>query len=165
MLAPPDALVHALKPWAELYAQSKIASSVVTFLHVGALVVAGGFALSTDGDTFRAVRGTDAARARHLDDLRSVHAWVAVGLVVSVISGLFLFAANVPMFYGSVVFWLKMALIVALLANGHVMRRTERGLRDHTAGAGAWNTLRATSTVSIALWFTISLAGVILVNL
>ena len=104
-------------------------------------------------------------RARHLEDLSSVHAWVIGGLVVSLLSGLFLFAADIETFFGSVVFWSKMGLIVALLANGYVMTRTERGLRGNTAKAGAWNTLRATSVVSIFLWFTISLAGIILVNM
>ena len=165
MLTPPEVLVHALKPWADFYGHSKVAPTIVTFLHVGALVLAGGFALSTDRDTFRSARGNDAARARHLDDMSGVHPWIVGGLVVSVVSGLFLFAADVKTFYGSVVFWSKMALILALVANGSVMVRTERALRGNTARANAWNTLRATSMVSIALWFTISLAGIILVNM
>ncbi len=166
MLSAPEFLIHATKPWEEFYSHSKVAPTVVTFLHVGALILAGGFAMSTDRDTFRAVNAGEAKRAQHLEDLASVHAWVVGGLVVSVLSGLLLFAADIKTFFGSWVFWVKMALIVVLLVNGYVMMRTERSLRSTSGNATArWRTLRQTSLVSIVLWFTISLAGIILVNL
>lgn len=166
MLSAPDILIHAMKPWEEFYSHSKVAPTVVTFLHVGALILAGGFALSTDRDTFRAIHAGDAKRTQHLEDLGSVHAWVVGGLVVSVLSGLLLFAADVETFFGSWVFWIKMGLIVGLLGNGYVMMRTERGLRGSSGDVNArWRTLRRTSVVSIVLWFTISLAGIILVNM
>ena len=166
MLSAPDMLIHLTKPWEEFYSHSKVAPTVVTFLHVGALILAGGFALSTDRDTFRAVSAGDAKRMQHLEDLDSVHAWVVGGLVVSVLSGVLLFAADVETFFSSWVFWVKMGLIVALLANGYVMMRTEQGLRSSAGDAvSRWRTLRQTSVVSIVLWFTISLAGIILVNM
>lgn len=166
MLSAPEILIHAMKPWEEFYSHSKVAPTVVTFLHVGALILAGGFALSTDRDTFRVVNAGEAKRMQHLEDLSSVHAWVVGGLVVSVLSGLLLFAADVETFFSSWVFWVKMALIVALLTNGYVMMRTERGLRSSSGDAVVrWRTLRHASLVSIVLWFTISLAGIILVNM
>jgi hypothetical protein len=166
MLMAPAVLVHLTKPWAEFYDNSKVAPTVVTFIHVGALIIAGGFALSADRDTFRAVRSSEAVRAQHLDDLHSVHPWVIGGLTLSVLSGLMLFASDVKTFYGSWIFWTKMLLIVALLTNGYVMVLAERGLRGPVpSGAAGWSVLRRTSIVSMVLWFTIALAGIILTNI
>ena len=166
ILNAPEVLVHAMKPWAEYYGRSKVAPTVVTFLHVGALILAGGFALSTDRDTFRMWNAADVLRQQHLEDINSVHSWVVGGLIVSILSGLLLFAADVKTFFTSWVFWGKMALILVLLINGYVMMRTERGMRGNTYDeAAGWLVLRRTSVLSIVLWFTISLAGIILVNM
>jgi hypothetical protein len=59
-----------------------------------------------------------------------------------------------------------MALIAVLLTNGYLMVRAERALRGPGANiAAGWKTLRLTSGVSMVLWFTIALAGIILVNM
>jgi len=48
MIAPPEALVDLLKPWADFYGHSKVAATIVTFLHVGPLLIGGGFAVAAD---------------------------------------------------------------------------------------------------------------------
>jgi hypothetical protein len=166
MFLPPESLVHALKPWAEYYGNSHVAPTIVTFLHVGALVLAGGFAVSTDRDTLRVVRQGEDARTQHLEDMDGIHPWVVGGLVVAVLSGLLLFGADVRTFYGSWVFWTKMVLIVLLLANGSLTVHTERAMRgDGAHTISRWRTLHTTAIVSVVLWFTIALAGMVLVNL
>jgi hypothetical protein len=82
------------------------------------------------------------------------------------LSGVALLAADLETYFDSRIFWIKMGLIAVLLANGAVMNRTERALR--AAGGGAdvqWRRLRTIAITSLALWLTITLAGVALLNL
>ncbi len=166
MLAP-ETLVRLAKPWADAYSDSKLLETIVTFVHVGALVAGGGVAIATDRSTLRALRADAHARGHHLDELSVVHRWVITGLVLAALSGVLLFAADVKTFWGSWIFWGKMALIVALLVNGLVMTRAEGTLQrldDAALDAGPWGQLRATAITSLVLWLVITLAGVALVN-
>ena len=76
-------------------------------------------------------------------------------------SGLLLFAADVETFLYSRVFWIKMALVVLLLVNGAILTYAERRA---TRGHDAWGHLRGTAITSLALWLTITFAGVALTN-
>lgn len=165
MLAP-EILVHLAKPWADAYSNSKTLETIVTFVHVGALVAGGGVAIATDRSTLRALRADAPARGFHLEELSVVHRWVITGLVLATLSGVLLFAADVDTFWGSWIFWAKMALIVALLLNGLVMTRAETALRDSASpdDEAHWSRLRATALTSLGLWLVITLAGVALVN-
>lgn len=165
MLAPAE-LVHLTDPWEKLYSNSKSLEISVTFLHVGGLLLGGGLAVATDTATLRAIRQAVHDRAQHLDALSSAHLIVLAGLVITFISGVLLFLSDVKTFWGSWVFWLKMALIAALLVNGFVMTRAERslssdGLREDDR---AWTHLHRTAVVSLVLWYAITLAGVALLN-
>ena len=157
----PEALAHLFAPWAKFYSHSKVAATVVTFLHVAPIVVGGGLAITLDRVTLR-VRDDAAARTRHLGEIALAHRSVVAALLLSTLSGLALLAADLDTFLGSWIFWVKMALIVALLGNGFVMTRVETRLR---AGRGdLWGRLRVLSIASLVLWLVITLAGVALVN-
>lgn len=162
----PAELVRLANPWESLYSNSKGLEIFVTFLHVGGLLLAGGLAIATDRATLRAIRQAVHDRAQHLDSLSSVHQIVLTGLVVTFISGVLLFFSDVKTFWGSWVFWVKMLLIVALLANGFVMTRAERSLRSDGLREDdrAWTHLHRTAAASLVLWYAITLAGVALLN-
>ena len=162
----PNELVRWTSSWEQLYSNSKGLEIFVTFLHVGGLLLAGGLALATDRATLRAIRQAVHDRVQHLDALSSVHQTVLIGLTVTFISGVMLFLSDVKTFWGSWVFWLKMALIVALLVNGWVMTRAEKSLRNTGMSEEnrAWTHLHNTAAVSLILWYAITLAGVALLN-
>lgn len=162
----PTELVQLASPWEELYSNSKGLEIFITFLHVGGLLLAGGLALATDRSTLRAIRQAVHDRVQHLEALSSVHKTVLAGLTITFISGVLLFLADVKTFWGSWVFWLKMALILALLINGWMMTRAERSLRatGMREEDRAWTHLHNTAAVSLVLWYAITLAGVALLN-
>ena len=158
-------LARIFEPWAQAYASSKLLATVVTFGHVASLLMAGGLAVATDRATLRALRLAAAERGRHLDELAGIHRMVLGGIALSLVTGVLLFASDVETFVGSWVFWLKMGLIAMLLSNGFAMARTERDLRaDAAETSPAWTRLRRAALLSMVLWYTITLAGVMLVN-
>jgi hypothetical protein len=73
-------------------------------------------------------------------------------------------AADLESLAVSPVFWVKMGLIALLLFNGYQMLQTERRLQLNPVDQRQWNRLRAASLLSLALWFTVVLAGSILPN-
>jgi hypothetical protein len=106
----------------------------------------------------------DAERCRsELGTLRGTHAIVVIGLVVVTFSGLLLFASDVDSFLYSIVFWIKMGLIVALLVNGIVLVGAER--RIERGDEGGRRPLTFTAWTSLTLWLLITLAGAALMNL
>ena len=119
----PESIVQFLQPWNDYYSHSKGAETVVQFLHIGGLLLAGGLAISADRGTLRAMREAIAERPGHLRDLATVHRWVITGLVVVVLSGLALVTADIETFFGSWLYWTKMGLVGLLLINGLMMTR------------------------------------------
>jgi len=162
----PEALANLVAPWAKFYSHSKVASTIVTFLHIAPIVVGGGLAIALDRAALRLARDDAAERQRHLRELGSVHGIVLASLALSLLSGIAMLASDLDTFLPSWVFWLKMALIVALLANGAYMTRLERVLGGPGGGsADQWGRLRGIAITSLVLWLAITFAGVVLTNI
>jgi hypothetical protein len=160
----PDFLVTLTKPWADFYGDSSVTSTLVTFAHLGGLLLAGGTAVVNDRATLAAA-GNPAGRPAQLAALARAHRTVVGGLIVIATSGLLMLAADIETYYASWVYWVKMTMVALLLANGWRMTRVERRVAGVGAGASAdWSALRTSAVISLALWFAIMLAGVTLVN-
>ena len=70
--------------------------------------------------------------------------------------------ADFDAYLASAAFWIKMALVVGLVANGAVLVRTSIGIAagdTHTVGR-----VRAVSIASLTLWFVTTLMGAVLPN-
>lgn len=168
-----DALVRAVAPWQSAYSDSKVIATAVVTIHLVALLFGGGLAVAADRATLRAlrVRGRvpDApVEARLLAELGAVHRPVLVAMALLFGSGVLLTAADLKTYWGSWVFWLKLALVALLLVNGAVLERAEAGLRRGRAGddlaAARWGRLRAATWASLALWTATTVVGVALTN-
>lgn len=165
MIAPPDALVSLFKPWADFYSHSKLAETIVTFGHVGGVLLGGGLAIAADRGSLRALRVPAGERSHYMKELASVHRSVIIGLVLIVASGAALLAADIETFWSSWIYWTKMACFVLLLINGLQMQRAENVLaKDASESAPGWRTLRRTAVVSLGLWFLTTAFGLALVN-
>ena len=159
-----SALARLAEPWNSLYSDSKVVSSAVVFLHLLPLLIAGGAALTADRATLRAARGSADDRARQLRELARVHAVVLGGLALSFVSGVLLFLSDVDEYLGSPVFWVKLGFVGLLLLNGFMMTRTEKALASGRNESALWARLRTISVLSLILWTTTTLVGVVLMS-
>jgi len=159
-----SALARLVEPWNSLYSDSKVVSSAVVFLHLLPLLVAGGAALTADRATLRAARGSADDRARQLRELARVHAVVLGGLALSFVSGVLLFLSDVDEYLGSPVFWVKLGFVGLLVLNGFMMTRTEKALASGGNESALWARLRTISVMSLILWTTTTLVGVVLMS-
>ena len=160
-----ETIEAVLKPWSDWYSHSKATQAGVEYLHVGALLVGGGFALASDRAALRASRSDIGQRKHVLHDLSTIHRSVVTALCVSVVSGLLMLASDAGTFLVSPVFWTKMALVILLLANGYLVMRTEQRLNaDSRPDNPAWQRLTFGAIASMTLWLVTTLAGVILLN-
>jgi hypothetical protein len=166
MIAPPVSLVDALKPWSDFYGQSKLTETVVVFVHVGGLLLGGGIAVASDRATLRALAlAPGSERTRQRNELATAHRWVLTGIALIVVSGLALVTSDLETFWSSPIYWVKMALVIALLVNGARMTRAESVLaRDDSETSRGWRTLHRTAVTSLGLWFVVTALGIALVN-
>ena len=99
------------------------------------------------------------------DDTRPASRGIALGLALSVLTGVFLFAPRATIASVNWIFQLKMALLVAaVLFHVLVHRRVARSPRhNHITGQSArsWSrsTQRATAVVGLLLWTGLALSG------
>lgn len=136
----------AVASWAHLFNDNHAVNTAVTFVHFAGVLVGGGLALAADRAAFRRVP-TPADP--------NLHRWVAGALALIFLTGILMMLADLDTYLSSIVFWVKMALVVLLIGNGYLRIRVEtRSL--------AW--LRRTSAVSAALWIVILLAGTMLTS-
>jgi hypothetical protein len=148
--------------WSSIYSHSPVIKTSVAFAHIGGLVGGGGCAIAADRATLKALRKPLAEAKARLEELHNVHALVVAGLVLVTLSGLLLAFADLDSYLQSTFFWIKMALVVALLANGAlVMRAGTRVDRGDDAARGA---LRFACVASLTLWFATTLVGAALPN-
>lgn len=157
-------LAHTLQPWSDLYNGYNAVSDGVTFVHLAAILLAGGLAVSADRTTLRVSRGPADERRLALRQLTAVHRPVVGGLAVVAVSGMAMMLSDVRTFLPSPVFWVKMALVALLLLNGVTLLAAERHLETDPDDAPHWRALRAGSVRSATLWFLILLFGVMLTS-
>jgi hypothetical protein len=160
-------LEHLLAPWQSTFSNSKPIATAVIFVHLGALLFGGGIAVATDRMMLRARHRPPGELAHSLRQLHAAHRPVLTSVALLFVSGLLMVTADIETFAKSPVYWIKMALVLLLLANGIVLTTTETELRrtpDVSLAATLWKRLLRSARVSIVLWTAVVLAGTILVN-
>ncbi len=172
-----DALTALVQPWADLYSKNSAVSTSVIAVHMLAMFIGGGMAIGADRAIMRAAPGSAEGARAVVADLATTHSVVIGSLVITVLSGVALFLADVPTFSVSPAYWSKMALFVLLLLNGWRMRKAEdtvlfplKGLPLHTTEMpvafpqAAWSAVRRAARFSFVLWVVIVVVSVILSN-
>jgi hypothetical protein len=165
-----EGLAGVMSPWQSIYSDSLALSTTVTTVHIVSLLVSGGLAIAADRATLRALHRPVAERALPLAELGSVHRPVVITLAVLMASGILLFAADVETFAVSTLFWVKMGLIAALLANGAGLYRTEKRMakpeveEDPELSAKLWRRLGRRARTSLGLWLLVAVLGTVLTN-
>lgn len=151
-----------LDAWTSFYSNSALLRTGLGFAHVAGLVASGGTAIVVDRATLAAWRSSAETRLAHARVLDCSHRAVVLGLIVVSISGVLLLAADADTYLHSRVFWIKMACIVALLANGRLL--VLAGRRAQEGEPRAWTRLAYGSMASLLLWFLTTLMGAALPN-
>jgi len=155
-------LAHLVTGWSSWYSNSPVLRTGVGFTHVAGLVAAGGSAIAADRAMLVALRRDAAKRLAQLHALHGTHRVVLIGLTAVFASGLLLLGADTDTYLHSSVFWIKMAFVGLLLANGAVLVRVGRQAQHGANDAWVW--LRYGSMASLALWFLTTLLGAALPN-
>src|ERR1700674_925263 len=127
---------NVLEIWTSFYSNHAAVRTFIGFFHIGGLVLGGGCAIAADRSVLLASKRSSAEKSHQLEALRGTHRIVLISLGLVVASGLLLFAADTDTFLHSILFWLKMGLIAALMFNGFLLVRAER--RAESDIIGGW---------------------------
>jgi hypothetical protein len=149
--------------WGSFYANHAATRTLIAFAHVGGLVAAGGASMMADREILSVHRRLGQDGSAVLRTIRKTHRVILTGLAVVIASGVLLFAADLDAYLVSRLFWIKMALVVALTINGAIVTRAERRLSSNLGDS--WGTLQWTAIASLSLWFLTTLIGTALPNI
>ncbi len=144
-------LSQSLAGWSSYYGNHQALSVTIRYVHFAALLVGGGTAIALDRQVLRLHRAAPGVRDATFTMLNAAHAVVIVSLVLIVMSGLLMAAADVDTYVASATFWTKMGLVALLIVNGAVLARAGRG----GAAIASRRRLAIASGLSIALWLII----------
>ena len=148
-------LTALFSSWSSFYGDHQAVSVTIRSLHLLALVVGGGAAVTADRRVLTSRRSpllTDALAYMH----RS-HRIVISAFAVIVVTGLLMALADVSTYSVSTLFWTKMGLVALLVANGWFL--TFAGERA-TPSESPWRgRLIAGSAISLVLWLVIVYAS------
>lgn len=151
-------VASAVAAWSAFYDDHHLVSVSVRYLHLLGLVVGGGAAISADRQLLASGRAGAAERARLLASLAATHRVVVPAVVLVVLTGVLLTAADLDTFLASRLYWTKIGLVALFILNGAGLMRAERAAaRDAERG---FRFLRATAALSLALWLGILMVGV-----
>ncbi len=156
-----DQIVQLVEPFAKVYNHSKVLSIGTTYVHLASMMGAGGVAIAADRTTLGLDAGDRDGVARHVAAQQQMHRWVVIGLSLSVITGVMMFAGDAETFIKSAWYWSKIGSVVLLLGNGLLLQRAEKALANDPSDAKAVGRLRLSAGLSLALWFVVALLGVI----
>lgn len=156
-----EQLSDLVAPFAHVYNNSKALSVGTLAVHLTSMLGAGGLALGADRSALRLPPDDAEGLRRHLADQAGLHRLVVIGLALSAVTGLMMFASDVETFWGSPLYWAKMGAIALLLANGGRLVSAERALAGGGDDPGARRRLRSSAWISVALWFAITVLGVL----
>jgi uncharacterized membrane protein YcfT len=150
--------------WGSFYANHAAMRTTIAFAHVGGLVAAGGASMMADREILSAYRRREqVGSAAVLRTVRRAHGVVLAGLAIVIASGVLLFAADLDTYLVSRLFWIKMALVVALMINGAILTRAERLASNYIGDS--WGTLQWTAIASLSLWLLTTFIGTALPNI
>jgi hypothetical protein len=149
--------------WGSIYSNHAALRTVISFAHVGGLVAAGGASFMADREILSAFRRRAQDGAARLRTVHKVHGIILAGLAVVIASGVLLFGADLDAYLASRLFWIKMALVVALMINGAILTRAEHRTSNNLGNS--WETLKWTAIASLCLWFLTTFIGTALPNI